>query len=438
MRRFFFLLTLLLLCAIGMEAQETEFVEFTDRYRVMSGIAPSDWDPMSDVEFHRHATSRDVTSLTFRARNIEMDRVLYERAYYLGLEEMPEADTQIQGVVSWDVWHVATDRYDVDYAVAESGRLLYEITLVSRSEEEAELRETVFVPVVEALTPLEENVDFEFFSSEEAGVTGRAPITWISENQSTDNNFSAPDELYQYFAGISVNVLDTDAESYLAQGIEWGTYTEVPEPFMQIEGFLLWDIRQWDFIVIGRNVRGAYALSEYNGFTYLATLSALVEDYDALFEVVFVPFVDSLMPFSYEVPMEAFVSEEFGLQGLIPSGWTLAADGSYMWQRWEGDLTLLRIGSEAGSTNELLERFASELNINLEDIYSLGHLYEPLEWEFWGINRTVGEINLWNGIATVEYAGKTFFVFVEGAQVEADFIHDEILHPVAVSISPLD
>jgi pimeloyl-ACP methyl ester carboxylesterase len=122
-----------------------------------SGLLPTGWtDELLPRNYRRGLTALDPTTLVQDAVPMTADELFGLLAKQLGF------DPELESVVStesdslvWDLYSFEYQSYWADLALAEGGGKSYFVLFITPPDERDALYETVFLPVVEALAPLE-------------------------------------------------------------------------------------------------------------------------------------------------------------------------------------------------------------------------------------------------------------------------------------------
>ncbi len=129
---------------------------FTDEETGIGGVVPVDWTEEYPLDFRRGETALDPTRLILDATWLSKTELLDLLLSWLdvdpGAESVATAD---MGNFTWDFYELQVRAHPVDIALAEEAGTSYFVLLISPREERDTLYEQVFVPVVEALAPLE-------------------------------------------------------------------------------------------------------------------------------------------------------------------------------------------------------------------------------------------------------------------------------------------
>lgn len=139
-------------------SEPTELVlkPFTDEQAGLRGVVPAGWEEQFELDFRRGESALDPTRLVLGASWLPKDELLGVLLSWLEVDAGVEIiATAEMGNFTWDLHEFQAGAYPVDLAVAEEVGTSYAVLLVSPRAERDALYEQVFVPVVEALAPLE-------------------------------------------------------------------------------------------------------------------------------------------------------------------------------------------------------------------------------------------------------------------------------------------
>ncbi|GEM_PF-405858 len=122
-----------------------------------SGLLPAGWtDELLPRNYRRGLTALDPTTLVQDAIPMTADELFGLLARQLGLDPQLESVASAEsGSFVWDFYSFEYQSYRADLALAEDGDKAYFVLLISPPDERDELYETVFLPVVDALAPIE-------------------------------------------------------------------------------------------------------------------------------------------------------------------------------------------------------------------------------------------------------------------------------------------
>lgn len=133
-----------------------------------------------------------------------------------------------------------------------------------------------------------------------------------------------------------------------------------------------------------------------------------------------------------------FESESFGLQGVVPEGWTTAAPGVVQRLAAPGDLTSVIQQAVPGITPDVL-------GASLLSSLGLTALPEPdatletaaFAWTVYHMDVSAGGVTVRIFLALAATDNGAALVLVQGDEAEADMLHDAIFTPVIDALAPL-
>ena len=139
------------------ESEEVVLEPVTYEDSGFSGLLPAGWtDEVLPRNYQRGLTALDPTTLVQDAIPMTADELLDLLARQLGLDPQLESVASAEsGSFVWDFYSFEYQSYRADLALAEDGDKAYFVLLISPPDERDELYETVFLPVVDALAPIE-------------------------------------------------------------------------------------------------------------------------------------------------------------------------------------------------------------------------------------------------------------------------------------------
>jgi pimeloyl-ACP methyl ester carboxylesterase len=139
------------------EAGEAVLEPVTFEDSGFSGLLPAGWtDEALPRNYRRGLTALDPTTLVQDAVPMTADELLDLLAMQLGLDPGLESVASVESdSLVWDLYSFEYQNYRADLGLAEDGDKAYFVLLISPPDERDELYETVFLPVVNALAPLE-------------------------------------------------------------------------------------------------------------------------------------------------------------------------------------------------------------------------------------------------------------------------------------------
>jgi pimeloyl-ACP methyl ester carboxylesterase len=144
-------------------ADEIELEPFTDQVTGIRGVLPAGWASAGPGLYAGLNSKGDLAFLLMlRLPDIPLDRNLTPRLQRLGVDAMPGSTGRRETTAFiWDLYTFEGNapalggKVMVDYAIAETGGGDYLIGLHATPGEYQDLHKTVFLPAVDALTPLE-------------------------------------------------------------------------------------------------------------------------------------------------------------------------------------------------------------------------------------------------------------------------------------------
>ncbi len=141
------------------EGQTGALSPFASAIFRISGVAPAGWPEVSPGVYARQATPTDRTVLVQQAQNTSRAQLTAGLLRSLGLQELPErVGVHESAAFTWDLYTLEIETSDqalvIDMALAETETATYLIVLQTVPDEHDALRETVFMPAVDALDVL--------------------------------------------------------------------------------------------------------------------------------------------------------------------------------------------------------------------------------------------------------------------------------------------
>ena len=143
--------------AVPSEETETiELVPYTNEEMGISGVRPDGWTESASGVFSRGGSGLDVALLIAQAMPGRAQDMLAKLAGQLGLDAPPPSiGERGANAPSWELYAVEVQGLSVDIALSESGELTLIVLLQCTPEERDNLYQQVFLPVVDALRPIE-------------------------------------------------------------------------------------------------------------------------------------------------------------------------------------------------------------------------------------------------------------------------------------------
>jgi pimeloyl-ACP methyl ester carboxylesterase len=159
-----------LLCAVVLmttwvSAQdEVQLVPFSDEAFGISGVIPQGWISPSPGLFVRQKDNADGTLLVIQSAFASPESVWTSLLPQLGLDNIPESVGSLQTAsLDWSLYQVEVTAQgltvSIDLGLANANGRTYSVLLQSASAEAMSLRESVFMPVMEGLEPIQTDVE---------------------------------------------------------------------------------------------------------------------------------------------------------------------------------------------------------------------------------------------------------------------------------------
>src|SRR5688572_7720086 len=101
MKRLILLLALLMTVALGTQAQEIEFVEFTNELYGVQGLVPATWESRGFGGYARAESDSDLAAIFIQSAPLDAETLLNALKAQLGVDEIPEPGSQLQGALLW-------------------------------------------------------------------------------------------------------------------------------------------------------------------------------------------------------------------------------------------------------------------------------------------------------------------------------------------------
>jgi hypothetical protein len=138
------------------EAVAVELEPFTNQAMGITGLKPAGWSEAGPGVFTRGSSGLDVATLIEQAAPGSTGDWLGVLTAQLGLDEQPESTGEREANDrTWTLYAVEVQGLSVDIALAESDGLVFIILLQSAQDERDGLYEAVYLPVIDALVPIE-------------------------------------------------------------------------------------------------------------------------------------------------------------------------------------------------------------------------------------------------------------------------------------------
>jgi len=281
-------------------AGDTGLEAFSSEVLGLKGLVPTGWTEVQPGVYARVNSAVDPTALQMVLDpHTSVQDILVDISNSYGLSEPPEPTGEHEAnKLVWSLYAFEVQDYPRDLALAESdsGSL---ILVVGSSPDEHEVIYTkVFIPMVDALVPLEtkfesqENPErdesvFEPFTDAEMGIQGIVPTGWKLAGPGTFARSETPDDitvLLMQAAPVSTQELLTTLSNQLG-------LSSTPESTgeRQANG-MNWTLYEIEIAGVIRDV----ALAEKDTTACIVILRSRAEEHSDLYEAVFIPAVDAL------------------------------------------------------------------------------------------------------------------------------------------------
>jgi hypothetical protein len=128
---------------------------YVDEERGFRGLVPAGWQELAPANMVRANSATDPTYFVLAAEPGTAADMYARLAGQLRLDPAAEADDQVDlGSLTWSLYRSEMQGYPIDLAMAEDESKAYFVFLRSPSDEHQALYEQLFLPAVEAMTPL--------------------------------------------------------------------------------------------------------------------------------------------------------------------------------------------------------------------------------------------------------------------------------------------
>jgi hypothetical protein len=142
---------------------DVQMKPFTSEAYGTRGVLPAGWVNVNPGMFARLNSNGDLAFLTLvKLPNLPLDQHLIPRIQRLGIDELPEvASRNTTAALTWDLYTFEGSMLSlggtviVDYGIAETDVGIYFVGLYTLPNEYEALHKAVFLPVVDALAPVE-------------------------------------------------------------------------------------------------------------------------------------------------------------------------------------------------------------------------------------------------------------------------------------------
>ncbi len=154
-------LVLLASMSLAAFAQEINLVPFSDETSGLQGTVPEGWQSVNGVTtYRRQASDTDFTTLLIQSAPLSIDAIWPRLLPQFGLDATPESTGSYSGsAFDWTLYHLEVSQGDItaaiDLGLTEVNGTSHLVLLQTTPDESAALHDSVFLPVLDALSPLQ-------------------------------------------------------------------------------------------------------------------------------------------------------------------------------------------------------------------------------------------------------------------------------------------
>jgi pimeloyl-ACP methyl ester carboxylesterase len=141
---------------VPMEAADVELKPYASEVKSIGGVAPAGWTETNPGVLVRGSTALDQTILVLDVQPLDAETVLSLIVQQFGLDKAPQSQGEREANgLTWALHTAETQGYVIGSALAERGEATLVVLLVTAASERDVLHGAVFLPVVDALVPLD-------------------------------------------------------------------------------------------------------------------------------------------------------------------------------------------------------------------------------------------------------------------------------------------
>lgn len=185
--------------ASAQDAEPITLVPFENETYGIQGVIPEGWTQLAPGVHRRGSSLTDAALIAQQAAPLAADALLTSLLPQLGLTEAPESvGTHETAAFTWTLYRVDVTVQNmniaVDVALAEADGTSYVVLLQMEADEYDTLHEAVFIPVLDALAPLDADAEAESVDYIEEDVTvesGEATLACTLSLPSTEGEHPA-------------------------------------------------------------------------------------------------------------------------------------------------------------------------------------------------------------------------------------------------------
>ncbi len=136
------------------------------------------------------------------------------------------------------------------------------------------------------------------------------------------------------------------------------------------------------------------------------------------------------------VTLEPITDEQFGIQGVIPTGWTKASPGFYIQE--VGGVTGMALQAAPVSAEAFVQAILPQLGLT-EAPESTGTYSSPaFEWTLYRLDVPAGSVNIAVEFAVAEVDGTSYTVYLQTSPEAFDALREQVFVPALDALAPLE
>jgi len=189
-----------------------ELESFTNEAMGISGVVPEGWNEAAPGTYIRASSEDDQTVIIQQAAlGMTTDQITVALLLQLGIEELPESVGSYESAaLTWDLYMIEVEAPGitvmVDVALAETDAATYFVLLQAMPDEYDMLHEAVFMPAIDALTPLAQEGEEARYEDPDGLFSVPIPTNWTAEQGDGYGILASPE------GGITVYVLTVESD----------------------------------------------------------------------------------------------------------------------------------------------------------------------------------------------------------------------------------
>lgn len=205
--------SLLATCSCGEKVIDIPELEpFTNEAMGISGVVPEDWNEAAPGVYARGDMTTDQTSIIQQAApGMTAEQLTAALLSQLDIEELPESVGSYESAAfTWDLYTIEVEAPGVtimvDVALAETEVATYLILLQAMPDEYDVLHDAIFIPAIDALTPLAPEVEEPRYEDPNGLFSVPIPTNWTAEQGDGYGILTSPE------GGITFYVLTVESD----------------------------------------------------------------------------------------------------------------------------------------------------------------------------------------------------------------------------------